>query len=755
MGSMSTDLRTAPQPADTVGRALDLIGVQGRLQDPSNRLITLTGPGGVGKSRLASDAVRSAAGEFPGGIRFVDLPAAASDEAAVRDAGAPWETVPDGRALLFLDGVDHLARRLAPVVAEQLAELPWLTVLATGQQGLRIYGERVLPVDPLPPPGLLPEPGIADVQDNPAVRLFVRRAYEVNPEFALTAENVEEVVDICNLLEGVPLLLELAARRLRLFPLRELRGWLHRGGDSHFSGPVDVPARQRSVLAIAAWSCRSLDEGRRALLAGLAVFAGGATLATAEKVSPLAAGETAEAIEELLDRNLLTIREQPRADSRLVMSRTIRAYGLALLEESGQTTAARDAHARHYRELLHTVEGRFQGSEQRRWLQVAGNEHANVMVALDHLRVTGAVVERAALVAACLRPWLVRGELREGLRRFDEALEALPGDESEPGLRLRARLCAGAGVLAAALGDHDRASHLHRRSIALYKRLKDGRRGARASARMGLALFRCGDRAVGQSLLTAAHTRLEAQGDTTGSAEAAAGLAEALDAAGRTEEARELLDRSVRLQRQNGEIRDLAHSLLVGARLSLRAGDETAAHTALRESLTLFDSIDERTELPAALEMFALLIQHGAGQPRRATRLLAAADALRRTTGERLTEERAGRLDEAAAGLRKQLGWTVFGAAWLEGLRLPAEAMAGEALAAVEPGRAEERSEAAVLTPRQLQVALLVAEGMTNRQVAHQLGIAEWTVVNHVRHVMRKLRCGSRVQVAWAVGRRQ
>lgn len=757
---MSVEPQVLPPSPEIVGRELDLLGIQGRLQDPSKRLVTLTGPGGVGKSRLALEVAHTMNTEFTGGTRMLRLPASVPSDDADDTVEAVGKAVagiaPEGRALLLLDGIEHRATRLAPVIAGYLEEMPRLTVLATGQEVLRIYGERVVRVAPLAVPGPLPQPDIADVQDNPAVQLFIRRAQEANPEFSLTAENVAAVVNVCNLLEGVPLILELAARRLRLFPLDELQAWLRRGGDSHRSGPVDAPERQRSLLAIADWSCQGLGAEQRSLLGRLAVFEQGATLATAEAVSPLAAGETSAAIEALLDRNLLMLTELQDAHSRLTMSRTIRMYGLSLLDESGETSPARRAHARHYGKLMQGMRGRFHGSEQQRWLRVAAVEHKNVLAALEYLAVEGDGEECAALVAACLRPWLVRGELKEGLRWFTTAAEELRTVESKQGLLLRARLHTGVGCLTDALGDHDRASHAHSRAVALYKRLRDVPHGARASARLGLALLRCGDRAVGQSLLSAARSTLEAQGDTSGSALAMAGLAEALLAQDQLAQTRELLERAVRIHRQNGEIRDLARTLLISARLSLGERREAAALAELRESLELFSSIGERTELPAALEGFALQLQSGAGQPQRTTRLLAAAGALRQRTGARVGEERRKHLEDVVGGLQRQLGSQIFNTVWLEGLRLPPEAMAAEALAAVEPGRAGEQGEAAVLlTSRQLQVALLVAEGMTNRQVASQLDIAEWTVVNHLRQVMRKLGCSSRVQVAWAVGRRQ
>ncbi|MFF1300399.1 MULTISPECIES: ATP-binding protein [unclassified Streptomyces] len=761
---MSTDPWTYRPATELMGRELDLIAVQGRLQDPSVPLVTLAGAGGVGKSRLAAEAAAGLADLFPGGIHPVDLPACVDLQSALEGIDKTVRDITEP-TLLLLDGVEHVAAELAPALAAHLAAAPLLTVLATGQEILGIYGECVIPVTPLAPPGPLLEPDVAEVQDNPAVRLFTRCARAANPAFALTGENVEPVVEICDLLEGVPLLLELAARRVRLYPPHELAAWLRRGGDSHLPGPVDVPPRQRSALAIADWSCRGLSAGQRRLLAQLALFQGGTTLATAEKVSPLGAAETAVALETMLDRGLLQLREHPRADTRLTMPRTIRAYGLALLEEGGaeHAAAARHTHAHHHRKLLPALEGRFQGSEQRRWLRVAIAEHDNVLAALHHLETDpSALADRAALVSACLQPWLVHGELKEGLRWFDTTGQALQNGgaqaQDDQWLYLRARLYSGAGVLAAALGDHDGAVHRQRRALALHKRLRDPRASALASARMGHALFRCGDPAGGRSLLTASLSALDAQGDTAGSAEAATSLAEVLLAGGETKQARPLLERAGRIQRQQGALRDLARTVHADARLRLLQGDDAGARAAIRESITLYESIDERTELPAVLDTFALLVLERAGRPHRAVRLLAAAGALRSRTGVNVDTECADRLRDAVDALRGRLGEAAFATAWAEGRRLRPEAMAAEALAAAEPGRPEERAEpgeAAALTPRQLQVALLVADGLTNRQIAQQLEIAEWTVVNHVRHVMRKLGCGSRVQVAWAVGRRQ
>ncbi|MFC8349634.1 ATP-binding protein [Streptomyces sp. NPDC057280] len=783
---MSTDLWTYRPAAALVGREFDLIGVQGRLQDPSVRLITLTGPGGVGKSRLAAEAVAGVAELFPGGVHGIDLPSCLDLESVLKSIDKTVRDVTE-RTLLLLDGVEHVAGALAAPLARHLSATPLLTVLATGQEILRIHGECVLSVPPLPLPGPLPDADVTEVRDNPAVELFVRCAQQANASFTLTPHNVGAVVELCNLLEGLPLSLELAARRLRLYPPQEVLDWLRRGGDNHLPGPVDVPARQRSTAAIGEWSCRGLSGPQRSLLARLAVFRGGLTLAMAEQASPLGPDETPAALEALLERGLLTLEEQPHTDSRLTMSRTILAYGLRLLYEADETVdagktalpdgggpglrAARQAHARCYQRLLPALEDRFHGPRQGRWLRAAVAEHDNVLAALRHLEreeneelgegkeKEDAVLARAGFVTACLRPWLVHGELKDGLRWFDatgQALEDTGREEragSEEWLRARARLYSGAGVLAAALGDHDGAAHRHRRAVALYRRLHDPRSAALPSVRLGHALFRCGERSEGQSLLAASLAALDAQGETTGAAEAAAALADVLLATGETQRARALLERAGRVQRRHGAIRDLARTLHLGARLRLCEGDDAGARAALKESIALYDSIGERTELPAVLEMFALLILEQAGQPQRATRLLAASGALRAVTGAGTERERAERSRAAVDVLRRRLGPTVFATAWSEGLRLRPEAMAVEALAAAEPAEADDAGDRVALTPRQLQVALLVADGLTNRQIAQALDIAEWTVVNHVRGVMRKLGCSSRVQVAWAVGR--
>ncbi|MEU3459741.1 LuxR C-terminal-related transcriptional regulator [Streptomyces sp. NPDC006733] len=722
-----------------VGRETETVVLAGRLRDPSVRLLTLTGPAGVGKSRLAAEAAAGAADVFDE-VRHVDL---------ARDA-LPGRA-PDGHVLLVLDGCDQPDVPPVAGIGALLAANDLLVVLATGQEPLGVYGERLLPVAPLPVPE--PAPGaeldVQEVQDVPSVALFIRRARDADPGFALTAENVAAVAEICALLEGLPLAVELAAGRLRLFPPHALLARLRRRTTILAGGPVDAPERHRSLTALARWSCRRLDREQRAHLEQLAVFERGFGLAMVARVG------AEDVLEPLVDGNLLTIVGQEPGEPRFAVPEPVRSFLLTELEQSGGADAALDRHAGEYQRLVTLTEPRLAGTEQEKWLGVLAAESGNISAALRRLRARGEREAVAALVTACRQPWLVQGRLREGLDWCDALAEDGPGDSALPE-PLRARLVDLSGTFTAALGDADLAVRRHRRALALCKRLGDRRQGALVTARMGMALLLLGDPAGAQAALGPALATLESLGAAGPAAEAGTALAGALRVQGETRKGRELLDRALDAYRRIRDPRGLAGALRESAAFAEDGEDLDAAGRALRESLRLYDSIGERTELPATLESFALLLLRASpGQQPRAVRLIAAADALRRGFGGKVPDERWGVLEEALAGLRERLHWTGFATAWAEGLRLTPAAAVAEALAAAVPAPHAERESPAAqpLTPRQVQVAMLVSEGLTNRQIAGQLGISEWTVVNHVRQVMRRLNCTSRVQVAWSVGR--
>ncbi|MFE5717129.1 ATP-binding protein [Streptomyces erythrochromogenes] len=775
MSAMGTLPASLGPVTELVGRELEAAMLRERLRDPLVRLVTVTGRAGVGKSRLAMEVVREIGGEF-GRVEVLDAGAPDTPSALTAVTGPTGPAEPcwpsaqggeTGRFLLLLDGCDHEARAGAAAALEALSGDPRVVVLATAVEPLGVYGELLLPLAPLPVPGPLrgPAGGAAaaadpqELRDVASVELFVRRARAADPAFALTLENAGAVAEICTLLDGLPLAVELAARRLRLLPPHLLPVRLRDRTTVLSGGPANAPERHRSLAALAEWSCRGLDAPARALLARLAVYEPGFGLS--------AAGLSAEpAVDTLMDRGLLVVVGEEQGELRLAVSEPVRSHAREALAQAGGEGAARDAHAERYRTLVGSAQAGLGGTGQDHLLRELAAEGANVTAALRRLRERGDGEAAASLVLGCRLPWLAQGRLREGLQWCDES-DGAGGAAGTGGAggaggavlpeAVRARLADMSGVFALALGDPQEAVRRHRRALALGKGVGDRRQNALVSAHLGAALLEAGDPPGARAVLVTALSALESMGVTGGAAGAAASLAGVLRAEGDRRRAQELLDRAVEALRRTRDGRGLAGALRTEAALALDGDEPARADRALRESLRLYGDVGERTELPGLLEEFSLLLMRTAPAQRpRTVRLLAAADTLRAETGAAVADEWRSAAERARTDLGARLDWTDFAVAWAEGVRMTAAQAVAEALAAPAPARRPTSGPAPEdqsLTPRQVQVALLVSEGMTNRQIAARLDISEWTVVNHVRQVMRRLGCSSRVQVAGAVGR--
>lgn len=723
---------------ELIGRETETAALRERLRSPGVRLITLTGRAGVGKTRLAGAAVREPGDGFARVVTVdaSDPGALAGLRAAVAEAATG--TAAGHRVLLLLDGCDHEARGPAAEAVVALAAEPDVVVLATGVEPLGVYGEQLLPLAPLPVPGDAGDGG-QDPHPVASVALFARRARDADPSFALTPENAAAVAEICTLLGGLPLALELAALRLRLLPPHLLAARLRGRTTALAGGPVDAPARHRSLAALAEWSCRGLDPAALALLERLAVYEPGFGAAAAGL-------DDEDGVDALLDRGLLTVVGEERGELRFAVPEPVRSHA-----RTGAAEAA-GAHAERYRRLVAAALPGLGGTGQDRLLREAAAEAPNVLAALRQLHERGDGEAAAALVLGCQLPWLAQGRLREGLEWCDTVAGAGPLPEAP-----RARLTDLSGVFALALGDPQEAVRRHRRALALGKGVGDRRQNALASLRLGTALLRTGDATAARSVLVTAHSALSTMGVTGGTAEAAVALAAALCAEGDRRKGRALLVTAEETFRRSRDGRGLAGALRARAALDLEGDEPEPAETALREALRLYEAIDERTELPGALEEYALLLlRTQPAQRPRAVRLLAAADVLRQRTGAEVPQEWRSQAERARTELGARLDWPDFATAWAEGVRMSAATAVAEALSSPVPSRhpvAGAAADAQALTPRQAQVALLVAEGLTNRHIAARLDISEWTVVNHVRQVMRRLGCTSRVQVAGAVGR--
>ncbi|MGC4850355.1 BTAD domain-containing putative transcriptional regulator [Micromonospora sp. DT15] len=432
-----------------VGREEELKRVGDLLGE--RRLVTLTGPGGAGKTRLAIEA----AGRVDGEARFVelagladgsDVPQAVLSALGLRDAGlrAPaepgWQTtdrlveaLAERRLLLVLDNCEHVLVDAAQLAARLLSACPALRVLATSREPLGLAGEALCPLSglSLPPLGA----SVLDADDYAAVGLFAQRAADVAPDFTVTPANVEMVLRICRSLDGLPLAIELAAARLRALPVAEVAARL----DDRFrllsTGNRAASPRHRTLRAVVEWSWDLLDDAERHVARRLTVFAGGATLEAAERVCGLPTAEFVDALTGLVDKSFVEM-----TGGRYRMLETVRAFCAERLAEAGEADQLRRAHTAYFLEFAWTASDHLRCAEQLHWLRRLDAERDNLHAALRRATAAGDASDAAGMVAALSFYWWLRGMRGEGARLAADVLELL-GTEAPPGLGEEFALC--------------------------------------------------------------------------------------------------------------------------------------------------------------------------------------------------------------------------------------------------------------------------------------------------------------------------
>jgi predicted ATPase/DNA-binding XRE family transcriptional regulator len=495
-------------PTPLVGRERDLEEVKAFFERPEVRLFTLTGTGGVGKTRLAIQAARDAADQFPDGTAFVGL-APLRDPSLVAtsvlrslglgeaDRRSPSDALRyhlrEKRLLLVLDNFEHLLDA-AVEVANLIESCPELVVLATSRAPLRVRGEQEYPVSPLALPSSTRSPAAEEVAGSPSGRLFLERARAVSPNFAITEENAGDVAAICWGLAGLPLALELAAAKARYLEPAALLGRLDRALTNAWAR--DLPERQRTMRATLDWSHDLLTDGEKAMFRRLSVFAGGFTLEAAEQVcafGEVGPEEILELLGRLTEQSLVTATPDAGA-LRYGMLEPIRQYALERLEESGEAAATRERHAEHFVTLAEAAKPVFLGPEYPVWSARLEQEHDNLREVLRWARHAGDVCTGLRVVGALGWFWWTHGYLQEGRRWAEELLSKPFADDHPRCAPARAMALYGAGELALAQGDPTGAVALLEESLALFRELGDEDDGDVVLAELGQAVRAQGNR---------------------------------------------------------------------------------------------------------------------------------------------------------------------------------------------------------------------------------------------------------------------
>jgi predicted ATPase/DNA-binding CsgD family transcriptional regulator len=758
-----------------IGREREIISLRELLR--KTRLLTLTGPGGCGKTRLAFRVAADLEHEFPDGVWVVELAGLADHTLVVKtvaDTLGTLETtgqsivatliayLQNRRLLVVLDNCEHLIEACAPLADVLLRGCPDLRILATSREPLGISGESVWPVPPLSIPDPTELPAFELLRQFEGIQLFTDRASSALPSFVLNDQNARAVVELCHRLDGMPLAIELAAARSRLLTVEQIVARL----DDRFrlltTGGRTSSPRQKTLRALVDWSYDLLSEREQVTFSRLAVFAGGWSMEAAESVcsgGEVSTGAVFDLLARLVDKSLVAMEPGTGGSARYRLLETLREYAWERLRESGDADATSDRHANHYLATAEEAEPHLEELDLGRWLDNLQCELDNFRAALQWLRGCGRVHDGLRLAGTLRLFWYLRGHLWEGRRWISEFLTLDRGDTPAS----RAKALNAAAFLARFQGDYDAVMSLMSESLAIQRQIGNTQGIGDALNNLGYVHLYRGDYATARPMCEECLAIHRALGNMQGVADALSYLGIIAFYEANYALARSHHSESLTMWRELGDQAGIAWAMCKLGDVALNQGHHNEARGLFARSIEIRMNLGDRWGVAESLEGFACLAA-ARGHAARALTLAGAAATLGAATGTVGGPERKKQVERWLASARHRLSQPNAEAAMADGQAFTLADAVTYALAAdpdpdsipaaipQSTNHSTETSQAN-LSRREREVVVLLARGLTNRQIAADLVISERTAERHVENILAKLGLTSRLQIAvWIAG---
>ncbi len=676
-----------------IGRKKELAEVKKLLKRENVRLVTMTGIGGAGKTRLAQAVAQSLLNDFKDGVFFVELDAITNAELVastvaqrlgLKEAGEKpileilKDYLRDKQILLVIDNFEQVIAA-APNIAELLSVAAKLKILITSRTVLHLSSEREFVVPPLSFPADVSQVSLDELSNYEAIKLFVERARNAKSNFVLQEENARSVTEICVRLDGLPLAIELAAARVKILSPQMILTKLENSLKLLTGGARDLPARQQTMRGAVEWSYELLSEDEKKLFRRLAVFAGGFTIESAEAVCAdyelqMTNDEPSEdrievldLVASLVDKSLLAAKEQTGGETRFRLLEVVREYALESLETSGEAEAMRRRHADYFLALGEASEPHLQGAESAEWLNRLEEEHDNLRAALAYLLERDAIM--AARLAAAIRSyWTLHNHLVEGRKSLKAALER--GAAAPAAVRFK--MLNGLALAARLQGDYAAAREAYEEGLAEGKAANDLQQITMSSLGLGVVAKRQGDYSAARQIFEEGLAISRKLNDKSGIAITLNMLGDLARTEGNNAAARPLLEEALALHKQNGNKEGICISLGNLGAVAYDENDLLTAHSHYTDALAAARELGNKIDISLSLDGFAALAaKHGDAE--RATRLAAVAEHLRELIGYEMETADLSFRDAYLAELRAVLDEADFSIAYEQGRNLKLE----------------------------------------------------------------------------------